>query len=122
MKGDSIIVMAINATSNSRELKISLPYVVKSGTLWLSTGNETANLCQKSTLDIPEPTDELIYQMPAQSLNTYIFTINGSTAIQDVKLYQENSTGWHTLDGISLNKKPTQKGVYIHNGKKVVIK
>lgn len=122
VKGDSIIVMAINATSNSRELKISLPYVVKSGTLWLSTGNETANLCQKSTLDIPEPTDELIYEMPAQSLNTYIFTINGSTAIQDVKLYQENSTGWHTLDGISLNKKPTQKGVYIHNGKKVVIK
>ena len=122
IKGDSIIVMAINTTSATRNLKITLPYVVKSGELWLSTGNETENLCQKSLLDITEPTDEYLYEMPAQSLNTFIFTINGSTAIQDVRLYQENSTGWHTLSGLTLDKKPTQKGVYIHNGKKVVIK
>ena len=122
IKGDSIIVMAINTTSTTRNLKITLPYVVKSGELWLSTGNETENLCQKSLLDISEPTDEYLYEMPAQSLNTFIFTINGSTAIQDVRLYQENSTGWHTLSGLTLDKKPTQKGVYIHNGKKVVIK
>ena len=29
---------------------------------------------------------------------------------------------WYTLDGCQLNGKPTQKGIYIHNGNKVVIK
>ena len=29
---------------------------------------------------------------------------------------------WYTLDGVKLTVKPKQKGVYIHNGKKVVNK
>lgn len=29
---------------------------------------------------------------------------------------------WYTLNGVQLNGKPAQKGVYIHNGKKVVVK
>ena len=28
---------------------------------------------------------------------------------------------WHTVDGIRLNGKPSKKGMYIHNGKKVVV-
>ena len=123
IKGDSIIVMAINAREDTRDVKITLPYNVVSGTLWLSTGNETANLCQKSDLDITEPTDSYLYEMPAQSLSTFIFTIdNGSTAIEGVNYVKEETTGWCTLDGRRLNTKPTKKGIYVHNGKKVVIK
>ena len=34
-----------------------------------------------------------------------------------------NSSGaWYTLDGVKLDKMPTRKGVYIRNGRKVVIK
>ena len=33
-----------------------------------------------------------------------------------------NSDAWFTLDGRRLQNKPTQTGVYINNGKKVVIK
>ncbi len=29
---------------------------------------------------------------------------------------------WYTIDGVKLNGKPTASGVYIHNGRKVVIK
>ena len=29
---------------------------------------------------------------------------------------------YYTLDGRKLHSKPTQKGLYIHNGRKVVIK
>jgi hypothetical protein len=29
---------------------------------------------------------------------------------------------WYTLDGRKLDKRPTQKGIYIFNGKKGVIK
>ena len=85
-KGDSIIVMAINATDKARDLKITLPKVVKSGELWLSTGNESDKLCQKSVLDIPEPIDEFLVEMPALSLSTYIYTIDkGGAAIENVK-------------------------------------
>ena len=37
------------------------------------------------------------------------FTVNGSDA-------------WYSLDGCRLNGKPTAKGIYINNGRKVVIK
>ena len=86
IKGDSIIVMAINAREDTRDVKITLPYNVKSGSLWLSTGNESANLCQKSDLDIAESTNFYLYEMPVQSLSTLIFMIDkGSTAIKEVK-------------------------------------
>ena len=85
IKGDSIIVMAINAREDTRDVKITLPYNVKSGSLWLSTGNESANLCQKSDLDIAESTNFYLYEMPVQSLSTLIFMIDkGSTAIENV--------------------------------------
>ena len=30
--------------------------------------------------------------------------------------------GWYTIDGMKLNAAPTQKGIYINNGKKIVVK
>lgn len=32
------------------------------------------------------------------------------------------AAGWYTLSGTRLDKQPTQKGLYIHGGKKIVIK
>ena len=29
---------------------------------------------------------------------------------------------WYTIDGIRLNSKPSKKGLYIHNGRKTVVK
>ena len=45
------------------------------------------------------------------------------TAISAVKTDKVNvAEGWYTVGGMKLNAEPTQKGVYINNGKKVVIK
>ena len=33
-----------------------------------------------------------------------------------------NNDGWYTINGVQLNGKPTEKGIYIFNGKKVVVK
>ncbi len=33
-----------------------------------------------------------------------------------------DSDGWYTLNGIKLSKQPQQRGVYIHNNEKVIIK
>jgi hypothetical protein len=50
---------------------------------------------------------------------------NGTTAIKELnaetgKAY--NVDGWYTVNGIKLESMPTEKGVYINNGKKIVIK
>ena len=51
---------------------------------------------------------------------------NGTTAIQSLNADEINglktSEGWYTIDGIKLQSAPVEKGVYINNGKKVVIK
>lgn len=84
IKGDSIIVMTIDTTSVADNLTIKLPYTVKGGVHVLSTGNETANLCQQKDIVINKPTNEVLVEMPAHSLNTYIFLIDeGSTAIRE---------------------------------------
>ena len=50
---------------------------------------------------------------------------NGATVIREIgaengKAY--NVDGWYTLNGVKLQGMPTEKGIYINNGKKVVIK
>lgn len=45
------------------------------------------------------------------------------TGISDIRRNEKNSTDtWYTFSGIRLNAKPTAKGLYIHNGKKVMIR
>ena len=66
----------------------------------------------------------------AQNLEAAIFLmedIDGTvTAINGVEVDNtngvKNAEGLYNLNGMKLNKVPTQKGVYIQNGKKVVIK
>jgi glucuronoarabinoxylan endo-1,4-beta-xylanase len=105
IKGDSLIVMAIDTTSTGYGLKMKLPYKVKSGVHILSTGNEKEDLCQKSVIDIAEPTDNLILDMPARSLNTYILMIDkGSTAIENVeKSDKKVPKTYYDLHGRRLN-------------------
>ena len=74
IKGDSLIVMAIDTTKNAHSLKLTFPYKVKSGTHLLSTSNES--LCQRTEIDIAEPVQEVKVSLPARSLNTYIFIID----------------------------------------------
>ena len=46
-----------------------------------------------------------------------------TTAIMEIIQPAANGTGdWYSLDGRKLSSKPTQKGIYIQNGKKIVIK
>ena len=77
------------------------------------------------------PFDAYIDQTGAsESAPELIFTfqeIDGSvTAIKAVEVgaYGDNAvkTGWYNINGIKLEGAPTEKGVYINNGKKVVIK
>jgi len=125
IKGDSIIVMAIDTTKVDYSLKIRLPYNVVSGTHLLSTGNERSNLCQESPITIEEPTNYVTVDMPARSLNTYIFMIEREdTGIEAVKqTEQDTSNTIYDLNGRRIdNQRIMRPGIYIMNGKKVMVK
>ena len=132
IKGDSIIVMAIDTTQTAYDLRVKLPFKVKSGTHLLSTGNETENLCQEKPIALEEPSSEVLVEMPARSLNTYIFMIDrGENAIHDVPVADAKSPSGEAFDlmGRRVDASELQsahavsgKGIYIRNGKKYRIK
>ena len=41
--------------------------------------------------------------------------VNDGNAVKNVQ------EGWYTLQGVKLDSAPTQKGIYIYNGKKVAV-
>ena len=107
IKGDSIIVMAINSSGTNHDLRLRFPYFVKSGTHIISTGNEKANLYQESAITLEESAKEAYVSMPAKSVNTYILMIDKDTtdAINDVKTSaEEGSATYYDLQGRPLDK------------------
>lgn len=62
----------------------------------------------------------------AHSMTFYFEEIDGSTtAIKSVstdELNKKSVEGMYNMNGMKLNSVPTQKGVYIQNGKKIVVK
>lgn len=46
---------------------------------------------------------------------------NIATGITNVESITD-SNKWYTIDGLTLDKQPQQKGIYLHNGKKIIVK
>ena len=44
------------------------------------------------------------------------------TPVEDLNVNQNTDPNWYTIDGRVLRDKPTAAGIYIHNGKKILIK
>ena len=65
-------------------------------------------------------------ELPAET-TAPVFTVedeNGTTSILGITTDGRivEAEGWYTLNGVKLQGVPTQKGIYIHNGKKLVVK
>lgn len=59
----------------------------------------------------------------SNSSKGFIFIYDDPTAIASILSGQSSANGqWYTLDGRKLNGVPTQRGIYINNGKKIVVK
>jgi len=73
-----------------------------------------------------QPLDAFLTYATAKAPVITVEDIDGTvTAIKSISAgeFQEmKAQGWYTLGGMKLQSAPTQKGVYINNGKKVVIK
>lgn len=70
-----------------------------------------------STLSEPLPEKIMVRFIDANGEVTGIGSLNTQTG--EVSF---NSKAWYTLDGVRLAEKPTQQGIYVNNGKKVVVK
>ncbi len=90
-------------------------------------GNEGIifNNAQNASDEKKVQTDDLDFQ------NTGYYTLNGMwknvlkevTGIQAITTTHSNTdTQWYNLNGSRFSEKPTRKGIYIHQGKKVVIR
>ena len=58
----------------------------------------------------------------ARAMTRSIVGGNGTTGIDAIENVTIDNEGWYDLNGRKLQGKPTKKGIYIHNGKKVVVK
>jgi len=60
-----------------------------------------------------------------QSITVKLISANGeTTSIGEIDLEtgEFDFSGWYTLDGVKLSGKPTKSGLYINNGRKVIVK
>lgn len=86
--------------------------------MWAGSEPSNARALTRSTA----ATEEL-----PQSITVKLISANGETTAigtLDTKTGEVtfDSEAWYTLDGIRLSGKPSTKGIYINNGKKVIIK
>ena len=63
-------------------------------------------------------------QAQARRLTTFNIDFGDETTaiINTQTVNQAGTDAWHTLDGRRLQKQPTQRGIYIRNGRKIIIK
>jgi len=67
-------------------------------------------------------TDDLAFTQAGYYILDGLFGIVTATAIHNLSTNAQLSTDWYDLQGRRLSGKPTLKGVYIHQGKKVVVR
>ena len=79
--------------------------------------------------DAETPAGVAVLRLPAGTSGARIITIEednseatGIKAMDNGQWIMDNAEGWYTLDGRKLDVAPKTKGVYIHNGVKVVVK
>ena len=91
------------------------------GINWYTLSEAGAIGANKAYLSLP--TGQLNLSSNAPGF-TWVYDDGVTTKIGTTNLtHFTNSEGaWYTLDGRKLDKQPTAKGVYIHNGRKTVIK
>ena len=107
--GDRYLWLASNNSSDGS---------IKEGD-WCHRASKATIPATKGYVELPETTD------PSQEARVYVEEPDGSTtaiACINADGVAVEANGWYTLDGIKLQGVPAEKGIYIRNGKKMVIK
>lgn len=87
-------------------------------------GTNRENACFMMTSAGTLPANKAYLQLPIDLINnTNVLKIQNEeeTSLIDNREEESNFDGWYTLEGYKLDKRPTQKGLYIQKGKKIII-
>ena len=87
----------------------------------ISTVDDWTTLCN----NVNDLNNGIVCGEPDQggTINAFVLNFGGEDATEIVNLSDtDESNGWYTLSGIKINSKPLSKGVYIKNGRKIVVK
>ena len=105
-----------NCDRGIREIhcRSSIPYVVDEG---IFNGAVDYDKC---ILYVPVGTKQSYANSEVWKNFTHIVEENVSTSISNINV--EKKSVWHTLQGVKLFAKPNIPGVYIHNGKKIIVR
>lgn len=77
---------------------------------------------KNATLYVPKGTAMMYMSAPGWIEFENIVEFEEETSISQPEIASELNADWYTLDGRKLEGEPTEKGVYIVNGKKVYVK
>ena len=97
----------------------------KYGIDWYTLSEAGAIGANKAYLSLPTASLNFVNGAPGF---TWVYDGEETTGVNEVltpegmSVARNNDNSWFTLSGTRLDKQPTQKGVYIHGGQKVVIK
>lgn len=105
-----------NCDRGIREIhcRSSIPYVVDEG---IFNGAVDYDKC---FLYVPVGTKQAYRNAEVWKYFTHIVEENVSTSISNINV--EKKGVWYTLQGVKLFAKPNIPGVYIHNGKKIIVR
>ena len=105
-----------NCDRGIREIhcRSSIPYVVDEG---IFNGAVDYDKC---ILYVPVGTNQAYRNAEVWKYFTHIVEENVSTSISNINV--EKKGVWYTLQGVKLFAKPNIPGVYIHNGKKIIVR
>lgn len=78
------------------------------------------NVITESQVNVAKGKGWTVYHKNGEDWEEY--TGSEVTAIRSIEVSPETKSHWYTLDGKRLSGKPTQKGIYVRNGRKVVVK
>ena len=102
----------------------SKPKTAKVLTLGRNSSNKLGFFIYNGTLG--ENKAYLLYDYgtdaPINVKGFYISGFDDSTGIQTVENESTETGNWYSLQGVRLNARPTQRGIYLNNGKKVFVK
>jgi len=97
----------------------SILFLGDNNTLYYSTENRNIRSC-RAYFSVP-----YLKQNPGAKTRAFRLNFGGEevTGILEVSADSKEMTddAWYSLDGVRLSGKPTQRGIYINNGNKVVI-
>ena len=103
-----------------------LENIGEAGFYWTSTASNADMIGSENEAYVATFTDTdaktTIISRRAGSAVRLVKDSGGTTAIRQVIIQQSDDNNWYDLSGRRLSAKPAQRGVYIHQGKKIVIR